>query len=51
MLFIFGSRHDFFMADFLPFCFSHAYRSLNQYFLLAKMAASYSSKKLLKTVR
>ena len=27
------------MADFLPFCFSHAYQI---YFLLAKMAASYS---------
>ena len=38
-LFVFGSRHDFLISDFLPFCFSHAYQI---YLLLAKMVASYS---------
>ena len=38
-LFVFGSRHDFLISDFLPFSQSHL---SNQYFLLAKMAVSYS---------
>ena len=38
--FVFGSRHDFLISDFSPFSQSHL---SNQSFLLAKMAASYSS--------
>ena len=37
--FVFGSRHDFLISDFSPFSQSHL---SNQYFLLAKMAESYS---------
>ena len=37
--FVFGSRHNFLISDFSPFSQS---RLSNQYFLLAKMAASYS---------
>ena len=38
-LFVFGTRHDFIMADILPFSQS---RLSNQYFFIAKMVASYS---------